>query len=150
MNTATVKESVDIEASAEVVWSVVTDWPRQREWMLGTEVHLVSGDGRGTGSRMVAFTGVGGLGALDPMEITEWSPPHRCVVRHTGRLVRGEGIFEVVARGPAASTFLWSERLVLPFGPLGRWGWPAVRPGFAWGLRRSGQRLAELCRREAG
>jgi hypothetical protein len=29
------------------------------------------------------------------MQIVEWRPPRRCVVRHLGRIVQGEGVFEV-------------------------------------------------------
>ena len=64
------------------------------------------------------------------MEVVEWDPPRRCVVRHLGRVVRGDGVFEVVELGPARSRFLWSELLDLPLGALGRLGWPLVRPAF--------------------
>jgi hypothetical protein len=39
-------------------------------------------------------------------------------VQHTGRLIRGPGIFEIVPRGEH-STFVWTERLYLPYGYLG-------------------------------
>ena len=92
---------VDIEAPAETAWQVVTDWPAQGEWILGTTVTVDgAGDARGLGGRFSAFTGVGPLGFTDPMEVTEWDPPRRCVVTHLGRVVRGDGVFEVVALGP--------------------------------------------------
>jgi hypothetical protein len=34
----------------------------------------------------------GPAGFTDTMKITEWDPPRRCVVRHTGRAVRGTGV----------------------------------------------------------
>jgi hypothetical protein len=72
----------------------------------------------------------------------------RCVVRHTGRVVRGEGVFEVVELGPARTRFLWSELLDLPLGALGRAGWPIVRPVFRAGVRQSLRRMARLCEKE--
>ena len=82
------------------------------------------------------------------MVITKWEPPRLVEVQHTGRLIRGPGIFEVEPRGEY-STFVWSERLYLPWGY--RWarcsrnaGWvlrPAVRavrhPALAEALRRA-------------
>ena len=84
----------------------------------------------------------GKAGFLDTMVITEWDPPRRCVVRHTGAVVKGLGIFEVVALPGNRSRFVWAEELDLPLGVLGRLGWPVVRPGFAWGVRRSLRKLA--------
>lgn len=137
---------VDIEAPAATVWHVVTDWERQGEWILGTRVTVTSsGDPRRLGARFAAFTGVGPLGFNDPMEVTEWDPPRRCVVTHHGRVVRGDGVFEVDELGPQRSRFRWSERLELPLGAVGAAGWPLVRPAFRAGVAHSLGRLARLC-----
>ncbi len=140
--TAHIAVDVVIEAPPEAVWSAVTDWPRQSEWMLGTVVRSTDLDGVGVGGGLEAFTGVGRLGFLDTMVITEWDPPRRCVVLHTGKVVKGLGIFEVVALPGGRSRFVWAEELDVPLGILGKAGWPIVRPGFAWGVRRSLQKLA--------
>ncbi|TVT37551.1 SRPBCC family protein [Amycolatopsis rhizosphaerae] len=134
--------SVEVAAPAGTTWLALTDWPRQHEWMLGTDVRVVSGDGRSVGSRIAAFTGVRGIGFTDTMEITTWEPPVRCAVRHLGRVVRGSGAFHVHAKGPQESVFVWSESLVLPLGPLGKLGWPAVKPAFRLGLHESLRRFA--------
>lgn len=139
---------VIVDAPPEAVWDAVTDWPRQSEWMLGTTVRATDQDGVGVGGGIEAFTGVGRLGFLDTMVITEWDPPRRCVVDHTGRVVRGLGVFEVFALPDGRSRFVWSEELDLPLGVLGRLGWPLVRPGFAWGVRRSLEALARDVERE--
>jgi hypothetical protein len=76
------------------------------------------------------------------MLVTGWEPPYRVDVRHLGRVVRGTGTFEVVPRGESASSFVWTEQLDLPLGPLGRLGWPVVRPAMAAGVRRSLKRFA--------
>ncbi|WP_026454698.1 SRPBCC family protein [Saccharomonospora iraqiensis] len=129
--------SVEVAAPAGTTWLALTDWERQGEWIVGTDVRVVSGNGRSTGSRIEAFTGVGGVGVTDTMEITTWEPPVRCTVRHLGRVVRGTGAFHVQARGPQRSTFVWSEELDLPFGPVGKAGWLLAKPAFVLGLRRS-------------
>jgi hypothetical protein len=140
--TAHIAVDVVIDAPPEAVWAAVTDWPRQSEWMLGTVVRSTDLDGVGVGGGLEAFTGVGRLGFLDTMVITEWDPPRRCVVLHTGKVVKGLGIFEVVALPGGRSRFVWAEELDVPLGILGKAGWPIVRPGFAWGVGRSLQKLA--------
>ncbi len=121
------------------------DWDRQSEWVLGTRVGVTGGDGSSVGSTVAAVTGVGPLGVRDTMEIVEWRPPRRCVVRHTGRIVRGLGVFEVTARNGGGSVFSWTEELELPLGVLGRLGWPLVRPAMHGALALSMSRFARLC-----
>jgi uncharacterized protein YndB with AHSA1/START domain len=149
MATSEITVSVDVDAPAKIVWDAVTDWEAQGEWMLGTEVRVTRGDGVSVGSELAATTGVGPLGVTDTMEIVGWDPPHRATVRHTGRVVRGSGVFTVLERrtddGREASTFVWSEQLDLPLGALGALGWPLVKPAFAWGVKRSLDVLARRC-----
>ena len=147
---AELTETVDIDAPPERVWSALTDWVRQGEWMLATDVRAVGGPAQDVGGRVEARTGVplpGGarLGVLDAMVITRWEPPRRVDVRHTGRVVRGSGVFEVRPRG-AGSTFVWTELLDLPLGALGRGGWPLVRPAMRAGVRLSLRRFAAFAR----
>ncbi|MDQ3404657.1 MAG: SRPBCC family protein [Actinomycetota bacterium] len=139
-----VTETVEVDAPAETTWAAMTDWTRQGDWMLGTHVRVTRGDGRSAGSALAAFTGFGKLGFTDTMEITAWEPPYRCVVRHTGGLVRGTGIFEVLARGADTSAFRWHESLHPPLGALGSLGWRVVEPAFRYGLRRSLRQFAEF------
>jgi uncharacterized protein YndB with AHSA1/START domain len=134
---------VDVDAPIETTWAGVVDWDRQGEWMLGTRVEAGEQDGRGVGGTLRAFTGLGPIGFWDSMVITAWDPPHRCEVRHTGRVVRGSGTFAVEAR-PGGSRFVWSEHLELPLGALGRAGWPLVRPAFAAGVQHSLNRFARF------
>jgi len=144
--TAELTLTVDVDAPAEVVWEVVTDWPGQGEWMLATRVQTDGeGDGRRLGATMSAVTGIGPLAVTDTMVITEWEPPTRCVVHHTGAVIRGDGIFEVTALGPQRARFLWSELLDLPFGVVGRVGWPIARPLLRVGVARSLRAMARHC-----
>ena len=123
----------------EQAWQAVVDWPRQDQWMLATRVR----GGHGPGAQVVARTEIGPVGFTDTMVITVWEPPHRCVVEHTGRVLRGAGIFEVVPAG-AGSEFRWTERLELPFAAAGRWGWRVVRPLAQRGMDLSLRRFARL------
>src|SRR6266568_8713259 len=113
-----VTSRVLVKAEPERVWQVAMNWSRQREWMWGTQVR----GGTGAGAEVVARTGIGPVGFTDTMVITQWDPPRRCVVRHTGRVVRGLGIFEVTPSGQPTE-FRWTEQLLLPWplsGSIGR------------------------------
>jgi hypothetical protein len=116
------------------------DWSRQGEWIPGTSV---SG-GTGVGAQVAARTALGPVGFTDTMVITEWDPPRRCVVRHTGRVVRGSGIFEVLPHGEF-SEFRWTELVELPVPDavqpgavlVGRWTIvPLTRLALDYSLRR--------------
>jgi hypothetical protein len=121
--------------------------------MVATDVAPVDGDGRGVGGRLAATTGVRlcgrRRGVLDTMEIARWEPPRLVEVRHTGRVIRGSGVFEVRPRG-ARSSLVWTEGFELPLGRLGRLGWPLVRPFVRAGLRSSLRRYARVAGTSAG
>ncbi|SEP52657.1 Polyketide cyclase / dehydrase and lipid transport [Amycolatopsis saalfeldensis] len=136
--------SVDVAAPAGTTWLALTDWTRQGEWMLGTSVRVVEGNGRSVGSKIAAFTGLAGIGFTDMMEITAWEPPLRCTVRHLGSVVQGTGVFQVVAKGAARCTFVWAEHLKLPFGVVGQLAWPVLRPAFTLGVRQSLRQFARF------
>jgi hypothetical protein len=106
----TIAAAIEIEASAERCWSVLTDWTGQSEWMPLTKVEVTSGDGT-LDSRLLARTGVGPAALVDPMVIDVWQPPHRCEVRHEGRLVTGRGVFIVENLPGGRSRVTWEEQL---------------------------------------
>jgi hypothetical protein len=139
MTAVEVTSRVLVPAEPAELWRLAMDWERQGEWMLGTRV---SG-GQGVGAAVTARTGLGPVGFMDTMVIAQWYPPHRCVVRHTGRVVRGTGVFEVSPRGPV-SEFAWTERLWLP-GPVPGWlaRWLAAGPG-RWLMDASLRRFRRL------
>lgn len=139
-----------VAAPAREVWTYLTDWPRQGEWIPLTRVETVDPT-RGPGGRLRAWTGVGPVGFWDTMTITAWSEDEdgsgRCEVLHTGRVVRGEGEFMVTATA-AGCTVVWWERLDLPFGPLGVLAWRLLGWGFRRGVRDALRRMAAIA--EAG
>jgi carbon monoxide dehydrogenase subunit G len=132
--------TAEVRAPAQDVWDLLTDWEQHDRWMMLTR----ASGGRTEGASIEAFTGIGRLGITDAMTVVVWEPPRRCVVRHTGRVVRGSGAFEVAELGPHHSRVVWSEWLDLPLGPLGRLGWLLVRPLARLGVARSLRRLARL------
>lgn len=130
-----VRAAVPVEAPAAVVFGYVTDWPRQREWIPLTHVELAHApDGEGAarrlGGRFRAWTGIGPVGFWDPITVTAWEEQPdgsgRCDILHTGRVVRGDAQFRVVARGPGACTATLWERLEVPGGPVGALLWRLV------------------------
>ena len=121
--------TVEVAAPPDTIFRAMTDWERQGEWVFGTKVKVVAGDGQSVGSEIDAVT----FGVSDRMRITRWDPPHVVEVEHLGRVVQGTGVFAV--RG---SRFVWTERLDVPFF------FPLVRPLFVLMLRRSLQRFARF------
>lgn len=130
--------SHEVNAPPEQLWDALVDWDAHDQWMVATHAR----GGHAVGESIEAFTGVGRLGFLDTMTIVVWEPPHRAVVRHTGRVVRGSGSFEVRGLGSGRSRVVWSEWVDLPFGVVGRLGWPLVRPLVRGGVTFSLRRLA--------
>ena len=128
----------EVDAPAEQVWEVLTDWAVHDRWMLLTHAE---GD-RVEGGEVRAFTGVGRVGFLDTMSITVWEPPRRAVVRHTGKVVRGSGAFEVEDLGGGRSRVVWSEWVLLPLGLVGQLVWPLARSPLRLLLQASLRRLA--------
>lgn len=120
--------AVLVDAPAQQVFDNLTNWGIQHEWMLGTSVKATLLDGKAVNGGITAFTGLGPIGFTDTMVITIWDPPRRCSVRHTGRVVRGDGDFIVASINDQQSTRTWVEYTMIPFGVLGRFAWVFVKP----------------------
>jgi carbon monoxide dehydrogenase subunit G len=146
MNPGHVRASVQVRAPAQDVWAALTHWELQGEWMIRTTVRTLDGDGRGVGGRIEAFTGLGRVGFVDTMEITEWRPPNWCAVRHTGRVVRGSASFAIVEAVDDAegSTLTWDEDLDIPGGAFGARCFALARPAITYPVLLSLKRFARL------
>jgi hypothetical protein len=147
------QREIDVAAPASEVWDYITDWPRQGEWVPLTRVEVVD-RADGLGGTFRAWTGVGKVGFWDPMTITAWERlPEgggRCEVLHLGKLVKGEGEFTVLSRGPDSSRFVWAEVLVLPLGALGSAGWRLARPVGERVIDRALRRMRDLVEQRSG
>jgi uncharacterized protein YndB with AHSA1/START domain len=140
VNRAAVHASVDVPAPAERVWDVLVDWSRHGEWMPLTRAE----GGAAAGESVEARTGAGPVGFVDTMVISEWRPPYRVSVRHTGWPVRGEGRFDLLDLPEGRCRVTWSELLDLPLGPAGRVGWVTAGPLTRLMLRTALRRLARM------
>lgn len=132
-----VTASVVVDVPADVAWAAMTDWVGQGEWMPLTAVEVLGGDG-GLGTRLSARTGVGPLAVVDPMEIDVWQPPRRCEVAHSGKVIRGRGVFLVDPVGDARVRVTWTEELE---GSLARLTAPVGRVVLTLALRRFARSL---------
>jgi uncharacterized protein YndB with AHSA1/START domain len=121
----TISAGVTVAAEPQRVWDLAVDWSAQREWIWAT----TTSGGHGMGAVVTGWTGIGPVGFTDTMVITEWDPPRRCTVSHTGRVVRGDGVFEVRPR-ENGSEFRWTERILLPEALLAILP-AALQPAFA-------------------
>lgn len=109
---------VVIDAPIERTWAVVSDIPRQPEWMHEMKsVRMETPEPTGVGSRGDATVRIFGISVTDPVSVTEFDPPHRFAIRHEG-LFTGGGVItlEPVADG-AATAVRWEETLVPPLLP---------------------------------
>lgn len=132
---------MEVAVPAERAWAAIADWESQGAWMVATRVR---GSASAVGEELEAWTGLGPVGFLDTMTVTDWDPPRGCVVRHTGHVVRGTGGFEVAARGADQCQVTWWERVDLPFGVLGKAGWLVIGPTTRLFFKVSLQRLKRL------
>lgn len=99
---ALVRAARHIDAPAERVWALITDWPAHGRWMPLTEVGIDpdSPADAGLGTRFTGRTGLGPVGFDDPMTVTDWQPPAeggagRCRVVKRGRWLTGWAEIEV-------------------------------------------------------
>jgi hypothetical protein len=118
----TLSISLHIPASQQDVWEKIADWQSQGDWMLQTKVWVTSEKAEGVGTSIAAFTGplyflyprFKSLGLLDLMEVSHWSPPHRCDVDHVGAILKGSGSFQLSEITPSSTRFDWSETINAP------------------------------------
>ena len=133
-----------VKAPQEKVFDEIVNWPKQGEWMLGTKVWVTKNDGVGVGGEFAAFTGVGKLGFVDPMRITEWNRPHSVSVIHLGKVVKGTGEMQVKKISENESEFIWSESIYPPLGFFGYVGYKIIEPFFKIAIQKSLKKFAQI------
>jgi hypothetical protein len=138
-----------LPCAQERAWQAIADWEGQGSWMLQSKVWVTSDIREGVGTKIAAFTGpfykrypkFSKLGLLDTMVVTNWQPPLRCDVLHTGKILKGTGAFELIPISQTATRFDWSEEI-----ECSRLQFLAIYP-FLWiGVRISLARLATSLR----
>ena len=132
-----------VDADQRSVFNAVTDWNLQSKWIFATKVTGNGNDSHQLGGKLEAFTGYGSFGFMDTMTITKWDPPHTCEVTHTGKIVKGSGLFEVSIEN-GKTYFTWTEYTELPFGIIGKAGWIIVGPLTKIGMKISLRRFSKL------
>jgi uncharacterized protein YndB with AHSA1/START domain len=141
-----------IAAPRAVVWSVLTEWERQPEWMVDAQaVHVLTPQRTGAGVTIRCPTNLFGITVQDVMRVTRWEELTHLEVVHLGRIITGRAAFELAEVAPAETRLTWWEEVTPPLGRLGEWGastlvLPLLRRLFA----RSLGNLAALAEAEAG
>lgn len=117
---ARIEVSTHIESDPARVWEVLVDWEGQARWMRDARSVTVRSPHReGTDVVVRCRTDIlGGLVVTDDMVTTEWEEPRIIGIRHLGRLIRGEGAFELAPTG-YGTHLTWWEEIDPPLGPLG-------------------------------
>ena len=145
----TIRISLTLTCSQERAWQAISDWEGQGRWMLQSKVWVTSKIREGAGTTIAAFTGpfyksypkFAKIGLLDTMVVTNWQPPIRCDVLHTGKVLKGTGTFELIKISEKATRFNWSEDI-----ECSRLKFLAIYP-FLWiGVRISLARLSTSLR----
>ena len=137
-----IRISLTLPCNQERAWQAIADWEGQGRWMLQSKVWVTSEIRDGVGTSIAAFTGpfykrypkFSRIGLLDTMVVTNWQPPKRCDVLHTGKVFKGTGTFELSEISPRATRFNWSEDIEasrLQFFAIYPFLWVGVRISLA-------------------
>lgn len=141
---ARVEERVHIHRPVAQVWDLLIDWESQPDWMQDARSVTVTSPNRtGVGVTIDVPTNIPlGITVLDVMEVTEWEAQRTIAVRHTGRVIKGSGAFELAPTrlpgGAEGTIFTWTEDIDAPLGVVGDTiaRFTAV-PVVSWVFRRS-------------
>ena len=113
-----IRSTVEIAAPIDAVWAVLSDVPRQPEWMADLKaVRLLTPPPLGAGTRAEGTVRIMGITVRDPITITAFDPPHRFAIRHEG-LFTGAGVITLEPTADATGTRVtWDETLLAPVVP---------------------------------
>jgi uncharacterized membrane protein len=110
-----IRSRIEIDAPIQRVWDVLAAVERQPEWMTEMKaVRVLTPGPVGVGTRAEADVRIMGITVSDPVEVAEFSPPHRFAIRHEG-LFEGGGLITLdTADGGRRTRVEWTETLVPP------------------------------------
>jgi uncharacterized protein YndB with AHSA1/START domain len=112
-----IRSSIEIGAPIEQVWVRLADVERQPEWMHDLKwVQLLTPGPVHVGTRAEGLVRILGIGVVDPIEVTEFLPPHDYAIRHEGQF-RGTGVFRLEALDDGRTRLTWDETLIPPILP---------------------------------
>jgi uncharacterized protein YndB with AHSA1/START domain len=121
MNGPTVAEaSIEVDAPPEVVWQVSSDPANLPYWDRHIEAAHVAREGLGPGSRYEVTMRFMTVTARVGVEVLEWEPPWRAVLRLSGLL--DATVTTTVASLPFERSLLRHQVEYRFRGPLGRFG----------------------------
>jgi uncharacterized protein YndB with AHSA1/START domain len=132
-----VEAEATLPATPDASWRALTDWERQPDWMRDADsVRVLTPHREGLGVRLAVKTRVLGVPAFtEVLEVTDWHPPERLVVKHQG-FVRGDGVWTFEPT-PEGTRFRWAEILSLPIPVLGELALSVYRPFMLRLMRRA-------------
>lgn len=142
---------VPVDAPRDVVWSVLTQWERQPDWMVDAKaVHVLTPQREGVGVTLRCPTNLLGFTVQDVMRVTRWEDQRVLEVTHLGSIITGTGAFELEDRPGGGTTIRWWEEVDPPLGAVGEWGASRlVLPIIERIFRRSLGNLARLAEQDA-
>ena len=113
-----IESMIVIDAPIERVWAEVADVEGQPRWMQEMKaVRLLTPGPVGVGTVGEADVRIFGISVTDPVQITEFEPPHRFAISHEGSFT-GRGLITLESGADGTTTIVrWEERLVPPLLP---------------------------------
>ncbi|MDQ3877237.1 MAG: SRPBCC family protein [Actinomycetota bacterium] len=139
-----VETSITIDAPPQTIWSLITDWERQGDWMLEASEFVVVGEQReGVGVAAEATVKIGGIKTRDRVRVVGWEPPYRLAIRHEG-WVSGLGELFLTPVAAGETYVFWREQLEPPLGLVGATGIRVFKPLMRRIFRRDLQVLARI------
>lgn len=115
---APIPSLIVIDAPIDRVWAELADIEGQPRWMVEMKsVRLLTPPPVRVGTRGEATVRVFGISVTDPVEVTEFSPPHRFAIRHEGAF-SGGGVITLESGADRSTTIMrWDETLIAPVLP---------------------------------
>ena len=128
------------------VWSLITDWEHQDDWMLEASDFVVTSPHReGAGVTAEATITIGGISTRDSVEVVAWESNKLLAIEHQG-WVSGRGELHLVPVGEDRTHLYWIEYLYPPLGLLGAMGLHGFNPLMERVFRRDLRVLQGLAR----
>jgi hypothetical protein len=128
------------------VWTLITDWEHQDDWMLEASDFVVTSPHReGTGVTAEATITIGGISTRDAIEVVAWEPEEHLAIEHQG-WVSGRGELHLTPLGADRTHLYWIEHLFPPLGILGTVGLLGFKPLMERVFRRDLRVLEGLVR----